>query len=130
MNIGGIIGLSLGVLSALIGILFGQKQAEKSRANDEVHDHIWKTARSYSWYATLFLIYVLLLISLMGVTLSVVKILSILLIIHLFTWACVGFYLSANMFNEEKVDRNLQRILLGLFIGLGMVMLVITIFFL
>lgn len=130
MNIGGIIGLTLGVISALVGILVGQKQAKKSRAVDEVHGHIWKTARSYSWYATLVLIYILLLISLMGVALSLVKTLSILLIIHLFTWACVGIYLSAKMFNEEKADRNVQWILLGLFIGLGMVMIVITIFFL
>ncbi|HZW67729.1 MAG TPA: hypothetical protein VFF20_03865 [Pseudogracilibacillus sp.] len=130
MNLGGIIGLTFGVVSALVGIIIGQKQARKSRADDEVHDYIWKRARSYSWYATLLIIYVLLLLSLLGVLLSTIKVLSVLLIVHLFTWASVGLYLSAIMFSEEKADKNVQWVLLALFIVLGTAMLVITIFFL
>src|SRR5699024_12364660 len=102
----------------------------KNSADDEVHYYIWKRARSYSWYATLLIIYVLLLLSLLGVLLSTIKVFSVLLIVHLFTWASVGLYLSASMFNEEKADKNVQWVLLALLIVLGTAMLVITIFFL
>jgi|SRR5699024_9648375 len=128
MSIGGLIGLTFGMISGLIGLIFGRQQAKKRRGLDEVHDHIWKTARSISWYTTLVAIYILLFLALFGLIVSLVKALSILLVVHLFSWGTVGAYLSANMYYEEKADRNLYHFLIVYFIVLAIVLLVITIF--
>lgn len=130
MNTGGLIGLLFGALSGLGGLLFGRMKAKKERGLDEVNNHIWKSARSTSWYATLVTIYILLLLSLLGFIFSLVKALSILLIVHLFSWAIAGSYLSANMYKEEKADKDLQHVMLGFFIVLGVIFIVITIFIL
>lgn len=130
MNTGGLIGLLFGAVSGLAGLIFGRMKAKKERGLDEVNDHIWKTARSTSWYATLVTIYILLLLSLLGFMFSLVKALSILFMVHVFSWAIVGTYLSANMYKEEKADKDLQHIMLGFFIVLGVIFIVITILFL
>lgn len=130
MNTGGLIGLAFGAVSGLVGLIVGRVKAKKERGLDEVNDHIWKTARSTSWYATLVTIYILLLLGLLGLVTSLIKVLSILLIVHAFSWAIVGSYLSANLYKEEKADKDLHHIMLGFFIILGVVFIVITILFL
>lgn len=130
MNTGGLIGLVFGAVSGLVGLIFGRIKAKKERGLDEVNEHIWKTARSTSWYATLITIYILLLLGLLGLVASLVKSLSILLIVHLFSWAITGTYLSASLYKEEKADKDLQHIMLGFFIVLGVTFIVITILFL
>lgn len=129
IQVGGLIGLISGIVFGLAGLYFGRKEAKKSRGLDEVNEHIWQKARSISWYVTLVVIYILLLLTLLGSSISLVKALSVLLIIHLFSWAIVGTYLTINMYDESKADKNLHQILLTFFAILGISMIVITIFF-
>lgn len=130
MEVGGLIGLLFGVILGIIVWFIGRKRAIKKREHDEVNEHIWKTARSYSWYTTLITIYILLLLALLGLITSIVKALSILLIVHLFSWAIAGAYCSSSLYYEEEADRRLYRILLSYFIVLGIVFVTLTIFFL
>lgn len=130
MQVGGLIGLIFGIIFGLLGWYFGRKEAKKQRALDEVNDHIWQKSRSISWYVTLVTIYILLLFTLVGLTISSIKALSIILVVHLFSWGAVGAYLSNKMYSESKADNQLYKFLLGFFVLLGLTFIIVTIFFL
>lgn len=129
MEIGGLIGLSFGIVFGLIGLIFQRKRAEKRREVDEMHQHIWQKSRSISWYATLLVLYILLVLAMLGWIVSLIKALTLLLIVHSFSLAIAGSYLSSRFYVEEKADRQLQNFSLGLFIILGFVFIILTIFF-
>lgn len=102
-QIGGLIGLYGGALFGLLGWYIGRKKAKKQRGLDELHDHIWQKTRSYSWYITLFAIYILFSLHVFGVPLSVVAVLGVLLFIHLGGWGIIGVILTASMYNEKEI---------------------------
>lgn len=116
MNASGLIGIVFRALSGLAGLLIGNKKAKKHRGLDEVHDYLWQKARSYSWYVTLIVIYILLLLVLLGVSLSPVTILSVLLIVHFASWGGTGAILSMKMYEESKATRKVYMFLLTFFI--------------
>lgn len=130
MEIGGLIGLSFGIIMGLIGLIMGRKKAKKRRELDEFHHHIWEKTRSISWYVTLVVIYILLILALLGFITSLIKSLSILLVVHLFTWAIIGSYLSSRLYAGAKADRQLRYFSLVYFIVLGLIFIIVTIFFL
>lgn len=130
MEIGGLIGLTMGVGFGLLGIFFGRRTAKKKRELDEVYEHIWQKARSLSWYVTLVSIYLLLLLALLGFMISIVKAMSIILFIHLFSWGGIGSYLSMKIYSESEADNQLYKFLLSFFLILGTVFIVITAWFL
>lgn len=130
IQLGGLIGLISGIIFGAAGWYFGRKEAEKSRGLDELYKHIWQKARSISWYATLVTIYILLLFALFGYMTTVVKSLSILLVVHLFSWATSGAYLTMTMYAHSKADRQIHFILIIFFITLGVGFIVTTLFFL
>lgn len=130
MEIGGLIGLTMGVAFGLLGLFFGRKTAKKERGLDEVYEHIWQRARSLSWYVTLVSIYLLLLLALLGFMTSIVKAMSIILFIHLFSWGGIGSYLSMKIYSESEADNQLYKFLLSFFLILGTVFIVITAWFL
>lgn len=129
MNVGGLLGLTFGIIFGLAGLYFGKKEAKKNRGDDEVNEFIWQKTRSLSWYVTTVGIYLLLLLVLLGVEISTAKALSVLLLIHLFSWAIVGIYLSSYYYNESKADAQIYKILLGFFAVLGIVFITVMFVF-
>lgn len=130
MNLGSLLGLTFGIIFGLAGWFFGNKQAKKQRGDDEVAKHIWQKARSISWYVTLVVLYIFLFLVLFGVTISATKVLSILILVHLFSWAIVGVYLSSYYYNESKADRQIYKFLIAMFLILGIIFIFITFFYL
>ncbi|MCD5325786.1 MULTISPECIES: hypothetical protein [Pontibacillus] len=125
MEIGALIWMYIGVLGGLSGWYFGRKKARKNRGLDEMYEQIWQTARSFSWYATLFAIYIVLTLSMMGMELSVAPVVSILLATHLGSWGIVGAIQSIRMSSEEEPD-HLLKFVGGLALGVGSTILFVT----
>jgi ABC-type multidrug transport system fused ATPase/permease subunit len=86
----GLIGIYGGLFMGLAGWYFGRKRAKKKRGVDEMHDYIMKTARSYSWFATIGAMYILFTLYAIGIQLHVPVVLSILLLVQLGTWGMVA----------------------------------------
>src|SRR5690625_1121496 len=104
VQLGGLIGLYGGLLMGLGGWYFGRRQAKKQRALDETHDHIWKKARSISWYTTIIAIYILFSLYLVNVQLTIPMILGVLLFIQLGSWGISGIVLTAILYSEKKIN--------------------------
>ena len=130
MNVGALLGLTFGIIFGLVGWFFGNKEAKKQRSDDEVAKDIWQKTRSISWYVTLVVLYIFLFFVLFGVTISATKVLSILILVHLFSWAIVGVYLSSYYYNESKADRQIYKFLIAMFLILGIIFIFITFFYL
>jgi len=126
METGGLIGLILGMITASIGLYVGRKQAEKKRALDELHEHVWQKARSVSWYITTATIYILLFLVLIGITISAIKVLSILLIVHLFSWAVAGSYVQLQLASASDADAQIYKFLISFFVLLGIGFIIIS----
>lgn len=86
-------------------IAFWKKKAKKQRGLDEVHDHIWQKARSYSWYAILIAIYFLFFLYFFGLHLNTLAVLSIIILVHLLSWAIIGVYLLLIVYTDGKTDK-------------------------
>lgn len=106
VSVGGLIGLYGGMVCGILGWWFGRKQARKKRALDEVYEHIWQKARSYSWYVTLASIYILFSLYLFGVHIHGPMALGIIMIIHLASWAFIGIGFSIALQSEEPIQLN------------------------
>jgi len=102
-QIAGLIGLYGGAILGLLGWYYGRKLAKKQRGLDETHDHIWKKARSYSWYVTLFTIYILFSLYLFDITFSVPFALSMLILAQLASWALIGSFFTTLMYSETEI---------------------------
>lgn len=100
-EIGGMIGLYGGLICGLIGWWFGRKLAKKNRGLDEFYQHIWKTARSYSWYLTIFVLYLLFSLNIFGVEMSVPMVLAMLMFIHIGSWGVIGAIITINLSRPE-----------------------------
>ena len=117
IQIGGMIGLYGGALIGLIGWYVGRNKAKKQRVLDEIHDHIWQKTRSYSWYLTLFTIYILFTLHGFGITMGVAPVLGIIMIVHIASWGIIGSFLTAFMYSEKTFKTN------DFFIGLGVIII-------
>src|SRR5699024_772608 len=125
IEVGGLIGLLGGMITGLAGWYFGRKQAKKQRGLDEIHDHIWQKARSYSWYTTLVVIYLLFFLSIFGVPISVPATLAILMFVHLFSWAIIGIFLSSQIYSENEGDNQIAKFLIGFFAICGLIIIIL-----
>ncbi|WP_155591914.1 hypothetical protein [Lysinibacillus cavernae] len=97
ISIGGVLGLYGGMTCGILGWWLGRRKARKNRGLDELHDHIWQKARSFSWYVTLGVIYVLFSLIMFGIELSTAMVLGILLLAHLGSWGIIGVFLTISM---------------------------------
>lgn len=75
-----------GLLCALLAAYFGKRKAAKHNGNDEVQDHIFKTARSFSWYATIVTIYVMFTLYGVGVDMGVPPTIGIIMLVQMASW--------------------------------------------
>src|SRR5690625_807854 len=120
-QIAAFLGLYGGAIVGLSGWFFGRKKAKKERGLDEVHHHIWQYSRSFSWYATLFAIYILFSLYLFGISMSVPMVLGILLIVHLGMWAIDGMFSS--MFIYTSKGEKHVNLMIGILIIIGSLVL-------
>jgi hypothetical protein len=72
-----------GLICGTLGWWFGRQKARKNRGLDELYEHIWQKARSFSWYITLATIYVLFSLVGFGIELNSAMVLGILLFAHM-----------------------------------------------
>lgn len=97
----GLIGLYGGAIAGLSGWYFGRKKAKKENGFDEMHNHITKTARSFSWFATLATIYILFTLLMIGFDLDVAPVLGIIMLVQLSSWgissAVLHYYMSVGI---------------------------------
>lgn len=127
-QIGGLIGLFGGLIFGLLGWYIGRKRVKNERGLDEVHDHIWLRARSYSWYATIIAIYIFFTLYILGVDMSMAMVLALLILVQLGSWGISGTILSAKMYSDTEPDNNFSYTGVGLIIILiGFILFVITI---
>lgn len=129
MNIGGLIGLLSVILSGVGYWFFYKRIAKKKRLYDEVYKSIQHQAFLLSWYITLATVFMILVIVLLGVSLSALKVITIIFIVQLFSFASVMSYKSLRIYAETKGERQLQIASLLLFIVLGTAFLCITILY-
>jgi hypothetical protein len=123
ISIGGIIGLYGGLICGTLGWWFGRQKARKNRGLDELYEHIWQKARSFSWYITLATIYVLFSLVGFGIELNSAMVLGILLFSHLGGWAVIGITLTFNMSGSELLQPS--RVKFGL-IGIATSIILFT----
>ncbi|HLQ96867.1 MAG TPA: hypothetical protein VK108_10865 [Pseudogracilibacillus sp.] len=97
INVGAFIGLYGGAMGGLLGWYFGRRKAIKEHSLDELHDYMMKTARSFSWFATLGAIYIFFTLLVIGVPLSAAPVLGILLLVQMATWAISTFVIKYYM---------------------------------
>ena len=97
-SIGGIFGLYGGMICGILGWWFGRQKAKKNRGLDELYDHIWQKAKSYSWYMTLAAIYIFFSLMVFGIELNIAMVLGILLLVHIGSWGIIGIILTVNMY--------------------------------
>ena len=91
-SIGGIFGLYGGMICGILGWWFGRQKAKKNRGLDELYDHIWQKAKSYSWYMTLAAIYIFFSLMVFGIELNIAMVLGILLLVHIGSWGSLGSF--------------------------------------
>jgi len=96
------VGIYGGLLLGLLGWYFGRTAARKKRGLDEMNTHIWSKARATSWYFTAAAIYLLMTLELMGINLNLIPALSILLLVHLASWAIAGAFYSFNLIRPSS----------------------------
>lgn len=121
INYGALIGLYGGAICGLLGWYVGRRKAIKEHSLDELHDYIMKTARSFSWFATLGAIYIFFTLLIIGVPLNVTFVLGILLIVQLSTWTVSIFILRYYMTLGFEVNA-------GLLAGVSLIILSIVFF--
>ncbi|MGM8366307.1 hypothetical protein ACLIBG_12630 [Virgibacillus sp. W0181] len=122
VSVVGMIGLYGGMIFGIFGWWFGRKKAREQRGLDELHEHIWQQARSYSWYVTLGMIYIFFSFLVFGVDLSLAMVLGVLMLTHLASWAFIGIILTVKMQNTEQYEPS------KLLIGIGIIVLSVLAF--
>lgn len=120
----GYIGIYGGLLLALAGWYFGRRSAAKKNGLDEVLAFILTKSRAISWYFTIAAIYFLLSMEIFGLAIGTIPALSILLFVHLGSWASCTFLLHVQMTRdpEAKISRKMQMILC---VGIGGAILIL-----
>lgn len=89
-----------------------------------MHAHVWRTARSTSWYVIIVAIYVLMTLALFGVKINLIPALSILLFVQCSSWAISGCFFSAKL-TEQKVLKPTAKV--SLLIGVSFILLFVII---
>lgn len=112
------VGLLGGMALALLGLYIGRRAAKNRQGLDELHEHIWRKARSISWYFTLVAIYMLLILSMLDAGVRLIPALSILLLVHLGSWGVAGGMLMAKMVEDDPGEGGKTQLLLSIFIGI------------
>lgn len=120
--IGGMIGLFGGMIFGAFGWWYGRHKAKQNRGLDELYRHIWRTARSTSWYFTLAALYLLFSLHLFGIEMSIGMVLGILILVHIGSWGIVGGIVSVNMSVEDPLQ--VSRVFIG-----ASIMVISTLFF-
>lgn len=110
IQLSGLFGLFGGALMGFLGWWLGRKQANKNRGLDELYRYIWEKARSYTWYITLVVIYILFSLVAIGIEMSPAMVLGILLLSHMGGWGCIGIALSIHMSLSETAKSNEKTI--------------------
>lgn len=103
-------GIYGGLTIGLLGWLFGRQAAKKRRGLDEVHDYVWRKARSTSWYFTIAGIYVLLTLELMNVKLSLIAAFAILLFIQMSSWSVAGMYYTVRLTEDAAPGKSILKL--------------------
>lgn len=101
ISIGGMLGLYGGLLFGIFGWWYGRKKSREKRGLDELHVHIWRKARSYSWYVTIVFIYILFSFILFGIHMSSAMVLGLLMLVHIASWAFIGIALTIKIQNPN-----------------------------
>ncbi|QSB10073.1 hypothetical protein JTI58_24400 [Lysinibacillus fusiformis] len=109
-SIGGIFGLYGGMICGILGWWFGRQKAKKNRGLDELYDHIWQKAKSYSWYMTLAAIYIFFSLMVFGIELNIAMVLGILLLVHIGSWGIIGIILTVNMYGPVPFKSSYVKI--------------------
>ncbi|HLR53880.1 MAG TPA: hypothetical protein VK078_04065 [Pseudogracilibacillus sp.] len=121
INYGALIGLYGGAICGLLGWYFGRRKAIKEHSLDELHDYIMKTARSFSWFATLGTIYIFFTLLVIGVSLDAAFSLGILLLVQMTSWGVSIFVLKYYMTHGMEINA-------GLLAGVSLISLSIVFF--
>ncbi len=109
-SIGGIFGLYGGMICGILGWWFGRQKAKKNRGLDELYDHIWQKAKSYSWYMTLAAIYIFFSLMVFGIELNIAMVLGVLLLVHIGSWGIIGIILTVNMYGPVPFKSSYVKI--------------------
>lgn len=109
----GLIGLYGGLLIGLLGWYFGRKKAKKERGVDEMYEHIMKTARSFSWFATIGAIYIFFTLYGIGFELHVPMVLGVIMLVQLGTWGISGAVMNFILSTGGEIN---YHIIAGVFI--------------
>ena len=110
-----------GVVCALTAAYLNKRKSAKENDNDEVRIHIFKTARSISWYATIATLYIMFTLYGIGIDLGVPPTVGIIMLVQLGTWGISAPVLSY-YYSVEKIPN------MNLITGL-LIILVSTVFF-
>ncbi|MFE5320057.1 hypothetical protein ACFQ88_15225 [Paenibacillus sp. NPDC056579] len=86
------VGLLGGAAMGLLGWWWGRYMIKGSRGLDERYLLAWQQARAKGWLCSLFAIFALFVALFLGLPLSAPVVLSILLMIHMLSWALFGVY--------------------------------------
>ena len=112
------VGLFGGMALGLLGWYIGRAAARRNPGLDEMHEYIWRKARSVSWYVTLGAIYVLLILALFRIEIGLVPALAILLLVHLVSWAVAGVSFIARLTEGDGTGAGKAQRLLVMIIGM------------
>lgn len=129
MNLGGLIGLFFGSLVAGVAWLYFRRLAKEKAFEDELYQEIQRRSFTLSWYISFGTVYVMLVISLLGGSLTALKVISIIFLVQIFSFVSVLSYLQLKIFGETKEGQQLSFVVLFMFILLGFGLLIITIFY-
>lgn len=129
MNLGGLIGLFFGSLVAAVAWLYFRRLAKEKAFEDELYQEIQRRSFTLSWYISFGAVYVMLVISLLGGSLTALKVISIIFLVQIFSFVSVLSYLQLKIFGETKEGQQLSFVVLFMFILLGFGLLIITIFY-
>lgn len=129
MNLGGLIGLFFGSLVAGVAWLYFRRLAKEKAFEDELYQEIQRRSFTLSWYISFGAVYVMLVISLLGGSLTALKVISIIFLVQIFSFVSVLSYLQLKIFGETKEGQQLSFVVLFMFILLGFGLLIITIFY-
>lgn len=102
----GLAGLYGGAIAGLLGWYFGRKKAKKEHGLDEMRDHVMKTARSFSWFATLGSIYILFTLLAIGIEIRTAAVLGIIMMVQMSSWGISAGLLNYHLSVGKTINVN------------------------
>ncbi len=101
----GLIGLYGGMFAGLLGWFLSRKKLKEQRGLDELFFHLRTKSRTYSWFITLFSLYGLFTLYLVGVPISVPVALGIMLFMQLGSWAIASVVLQMHVSMHRTLSK-------------------------